>query len=160
MAEVIETTSRGAVPLDPDPLAARPHISWGAIFGGMFASLGLWLLLYVFGLAVGLSRLDPGDPGTLKSSGIFTGIWGLIAPLIALFAGGLVAGRAAGVPSRGEGAVHGLVMWGLTTVAGVALVAMTLAAVMSGVVAAGKSALQLGGQAAGAAAGGAEQAGS
>src|SRR3954447_5522222 len=109
MEEVIETAPRGAVPLDADPLAARPHISWGAIFGGMFASLGLWLLLYVFGLAVGLSRLHPPHPATPKSSGIFTGIWGVIAHVIALFAGGLVAGRGAGVASRGEGSVHGLV---------------------------------------------------
>lgn len=154
MAEVIETTARGADVLRERELtAAHPHISWGAIFGGVFASLGLWLLLYVFGLAVGLSRLDPNDPGTLKSSGIFTGVWGLVAPLVALFVGGLVAGRASGVPSHGEGATHGFVMWGLTTVAGVAMVAMALAATVSGVASAGKAALQAGGGAIGAAAG-------
>ena len=44
------------------------------------------------GLAVGLSSLNPANPGSARGAGIFTGVWGLIAPLIALFAGGWVAG--------------------------------------------------------------------
>ena len=42
----------------------RPRLSWGAIFGGAVTALGLWVLLYVFGLPpdVGASvpvRCDP-----------------------------------------------------------------------------------------------------
>lgn len=136
---------------------AHPRISWGAIFGGGFAALGLWLLLYAFGLAIGLSAVDPQNPGSLRGSGIFTGIWGLVSPLIALFVGGVVAGHAAGVRRRGEGALHGLVMWGLATVAGAAFAFSVAAAMISGVASAGKALAQAGASgianAAGAAAG-------
>jgi hypothetical protein len=136
-------------------ISPRPWISWGAIFGGAVTALGIWLLLYAFGLAVGLTVLDARDPSSLKPSGIFTGIWAVVTPLIALFVGGMVAGRGAGVPGRREGAAHGLVMWGLTTLVGAYIVVVALAAAMSGVASVG----QAGGSAVGAAASGAASGG-
>src|ERR1051325_12225951 len=104
MAEVVRTVPvQGADEGYMDVAATRPLISWGAIFGGAFAALGLWMLLYAFGLAIGLTGLDPNDKGSLKSSGIFTGVWGLLAPLLALFIRGFVAGRGAGVFRSGPG---------------------------------------------------------
>src|SRR4051812_33284226 len=153
MAELVQEIPVGT------PVEPRARISWAAIFGGAFTALGVWLLLYAFGLAVGLSVIDPHDTSSLKSSGIFTGVWGLITPLIALFIGGWVAGRGSGVHARPEGAVHGLIMWGLTTVAGAYIVMMALGAVLSGVASAGKAALGAGGAAVGAVAGGAQNAG-
>jgi hypothetical protein len=132
----------------------RPRLSWGAIFGGAVTALALWLLLYAFGLAVGLSSLDPTNPGSLKPSGIFTGIWALIAPLIALFVGGWVAGRGASVLSRSTGASHGLVMWGVTTLIGASMVIMLMSAIVGGAVSLGKAAASAGGEALGAAASG------
>ena len=55
----------------------RPRLSWGAIFGGAVTALGLWVLLYAFGLAVGLSSLDPANPHSVRGSSIFTGVWAL-----------------------------------------------------------------------------------
>jgi hypothetical protein len=154
MVEVAENAQDSLV---DDNLVAtvRPRLSWGAVFGGAVVGLGLWLLLYAFGLAVGLTVLDPSDPSSLKPSGIFTGVWSLIAPLIALFLGGLVAGRMSGVLRVGDGAIHGLAMWGLTTLIGACLVMMALAAAISSVAAAGGSALAAGGSTLGAAVAGA-----
>jgi hypothetical protein len=132
----------------------RPRLSWGAIFGGAVTALGLWVLLYALGLAAGLTSLDPANPHSARSSGIFTGIWALIAPLIALFVGGWVAGRGSSIFSRGQGATHGLVMWGLTTVLGASIVAMAASAIVGGVVAVGKAAVSAGSGAIGAVAGG------
>jgi hypothetical protein len=132
------------------PRSGLPRISWGAIFAGAVAALGLWLMLYSFGLAVGLTALDPDNPGSLKSSGVFTGIWGLVSPLVALFVGGVVAGRGAGLAGRGEAAVHGLVMWGLATVVGAFLVIAAVAAVIRGVASVGQVAVHAGGAAFGA----------
>ena len=134
------------------PLSARgdvlpyppPRVSWGAIFAGAVAALGVWVMLYALGLALGLSSLDPRDPSTLKSSGAFTGIWGIITPLVALFVGGMVAGRAAGIVTKLGGAIHGLVVWGLTTLAGGLLLVNLLAALVGGVAAVGKTAVQAG----------------
>jgi hypothetical protein len=99
------------------------RISWGALFAGAFAALGVWILLYALGVALGLSTVNPNDPGSVRGSGIFTGAWGLITPLIALFIGGLVAARSSGPNARVGGGMHGLVVWSLTAVGGVWLIA-------------------------------------
>jgi hypothetical protein len=132
----------------------RPRLSWGAIFGGAVTALGLWVLLYAFGLAVGLTSLDPANPNSVRGASIFTGVWGLLAPLIALFVGGWVAGRGSSIVTRGNGATHGLVMWGLTTLLGAWMVVMVTSAIVGGAVSVGKAAVSAGGNAIGAAAGG------
>jgi hypothetical protein len=137
-----------------EQVSERPRMSWGAIFGGAVTALGLWVLLYAFGLAVGLSSLNPGNPGSARGAGIFTGVWALIAPLIALFVGGWVAGRGANIRARGEGATHGLVMWGLTTLIGASMIGVAMSALVGGAVSVGKTAISAGGSAIGAAASG------
>lgn len=144
MAEVVETeTIEGtARPAASDFAVGRPRLSWGAVFGGAVAALGLWALLYVFGLAVGLSTLDPNGMRSMRPSALFAGIWAVIAPLIALFIGGWVAGRGAGFVGRAGGAVHGLVVWSLTTIFGGALVVAALSTIVSGMAAVGESVIR------------------
>jgi hypothetical protein len=157
MAEVIEER-RETVPVAPaeveptEVIAPQPRarMSWGAIFGGAFTTLGLWLLLYTFGLAVGLSSIDTSGAGHMRPSGVFAGVWAVIAPLVSLFIGGWVAGRGMGVFNRSSGAIHGLVMWGLTTLAGAAALIMLLSAVVSGVFNVGRMMAAAGGGPAGA----------
>ncbi|HYH99855.1 hypothetical protein [Hyalangium sp.] len=135
MAEIVEKSRVEAIPGVP------LKISWGAIFGGTFVALGVWILLYSLGLALGLSSVDPSDPGSAKSAGIGTGIWSLIAPLIALFIGGLVASRTAGVMDKMGGALHGAVLWGLTTLVGVILMGMAISSLLGAVFSVGKTAV-------------------
>lgn len=142
-----ETVGRGGIsPRVRGGFLAGPPVkmSWGAIFGGAVAALGIWGMLYALGLALGLSSVDPANPGSVKSSGVFTGIWGLVSPLVALFIGGMVAGRGAGVTTKMGGAIHGLVMWGLTTIAAAWLVTSILSALVGGVASVGKTAVQAG----------------
>lgn len=143
----VETVERGYVVPSP-PL----RLSWGAIFGGTVAALGIWLLLYALGLALGLSAMEPASPGSARGAGIFTGLWSLITPLIALFVGGVVAARGAGVVTKSGGAIHGLVMWGLTAVGGVFLLASLLGTLIGGIASAGKAAVSAAGTAAASAA--------
>ena len=144
MAEVLETeTVEGtARPASSDFVVGRPRLSWGAVFGGAVAALGLWALLYVFGLAVGLSTIDPNSMRGLRPSAMFAGIWAVIAPLIALFIGGWVAGRGAGFVGRAAGAVHGLVVWSLTTICGGALIVAILSTFASGVAQVGQAVIR------------------
>jgi len=135
MAEIVERSRVEAIPAVP------LKISWGAILGGTFVALGVWILLYSLGLALGLSSVDPNDPGSAKSAGIGTGIWSLIAPLIALFAGGVVASRTAGVLDKMGGALHGAVLWGLTTLVGVIVMGMALSSLLGAVFSVGKTAV-------------------
>jgi hypothetical protein len=118
------------------------------VFAGTFVTLGVWILLYAFGLAVGLSALDPNDLSSAKAAGIGTGIWSLVAPLIALFVGGMVTGRVAGVVDRGGAAMHGAVLWGLTTVGGILAVGMAIASLVGGIAALGGKAVSGAAQAA------------
>jgi hypothetical protein len=129
---VVERGEPKVATVNPQALPVSPRISWGAIFGGAIAALGLWVLLYAFGLAVGLSSMDPNDPHSARGSGIFTGLWSGIAPLVALFIGGVVAARLSGVVLRGVGAMHGLIMWGLVTVSGALMVFTIISSVVAG----------------------------
>jgi len=97
-------------------------LSWGAVLGGLVVTLGVYLLLMVLGLAAGLSSVDPANLASAKHAGIGAGIWSVVAPLLALFIGGVVASRTAGIVDRSSGAVHGAVLWSLATIAGVLLV--------------------------------------
>lgn len=128
---VVRTTDSGK--------GAPFHVSWGALFAGAAAALGVWILLYAFGVALGLSTVDPNDSDTLRASGIFTGVWGLVAPLVALFIGGLVAGRSGGALGRPGGALHGLVVWSLTALGGLFLVANLFGGVLGSAVAVGQN---------------------
>ena len=118
----------------------QPMLRWGAVIAGGAVAIGLWILLQVLGTGVGLATVDPDDTGTLRGAGIGTGIWSVIAPLIALFSGGYLAARLSGTVQRGIGAVHGLVLWSLTIVLGL----MSLFGVISGLT---RSAVELSDQA-------------
>lgn len=135
MAERVEKSQVQVIPGVPFKL------SWGAIFGGTFVALGVWILLYALGLALGLSAVDPEDPASARSAGIGTGIWSLIAPLIALFVGGLVASRTAGVVNKTGGALHGAVLWGFTTLVGVIVMGMALSSLLGTVFRVGTTAV-------------------
>lgn len=106
-------------------------VSWGSILAGLVVTLGTWILLTALGVALGLSQADPSNPGSLRSAGMVTGVWSLVVPFIALLFGGLVAARTAGVLSRPIGAIHGIVLWGLATIASVVLVGYVVKGVVN-----------------------------
>jgi len=145
MADVVQETPVGASVVEERVLRPRPRMSWGAIIGGMVAALGIGLLLYALGVAIGLSHINPRDLRSLRSSGILTGIWALATPLIALFVGGFVAARWSAAVTRPEGATHGLIVWGLSSAVGAYLVVTALSAVIGGVATVGHAVAQAGG---------------
>lgn len=120
------------------------RLSWGAILAGLVIALVAQIVLSVLGIAVGATLWDPGDPA--RALGIGAGIWVAVSALLALFAGGLVTGRLAGVLTPGDAALHGGVMWGLSILVTIWLTATGVGAVVGG-------AFQLAGGAAGAATG-------
>jgi hypothetical protein len=151
---VMATQTLGTPYVAPSPEVRRGvftghpiKVSWGGIFAGVVAALGIWVLLYVLGLALGLSAVHPTEASSIKASGIFTGIWSGIVPLIALFFGGFVAARAGGVIERGEGALHGLVVWGAAVLLGVYLLGGAIGTLLSGIGGVGKAALETAGMA-------------
>lgn len=124
--EHTETTRRGLP-------AAIKRVSWGAIFAGAFIALVVQLGLGLLGLAIGLGTIDPAtEANPLSGIGVGTGIWLAISTLIALFAGGFVAARMAGLPRRPDGILHGLVAWSLVTFLSFYLMTTAVGRVISG----------------------------
>jgi hypothetical protein len=110
--------SLGMRPFSRETIVDRrqPQLRWSAVFGGAVLTIGLWILLQILGTGIGLAAIDPSHAGSLR--GIGTGIWSIIAPLIAMFIGSYVAGRLSGTRDRAVGAMHGSVIWALALVLG------------------------------------------
>lgn len=132
----------------------QPHMRWSAVFAGTVFAIGLWILLQALGMGLGLAAVDTDDAGSLKSAGIGTGIWSLIAPLIAMFVGAILVGRLCGSRDRKVGAMHGAVMWALSSAVGVWALVSVLSAMASGVARVGGAAASTASSAVAGAAGG------
>jgi hypothetical protein len=92
------------------------RISWGAIIAGLIVALVTQILLTMLGVAIGAATIDPlYEQRPLEGLGTGAAIWWVVSSLISLFLGGCVAGRLAGVPRKGDGALHGIIMWGTAT---------------------------------------------
>lgn len=90
------------------------RISWGAILAGTLTALVVVSMLNLLGLGIGLSTINPmteNDP--LQGLGTGALIWFGLSNLVALFVGGLVAGRMSGYTSKSDGGLHGFLSWAL-----------------------------------------------
>ena len=88
------------------------------MFAGTLVALSLWGVLQLLGIGAGLAALDPDNVRSARGAAIGAGAWSVIAPLIALFVGGWVAGKLASTYERKVAGGHGLVVWGLTVALG------------------------------------------
>lgn len=95
------------------------RVSWGAIFAGAVLVLVLQLMMSLLGLAFGAGSIDPlQEQNPFSGLGLGTAIWLGLTTLLALFAGGWVSARLAGIPVRTESALHGVTTWGIATLCG------------------------------------------
>lgn len=96
--------------------AAVKRISWAAVVAGVVIVLVTQLLLSLLGLGIGASTINPiTEENATAGLGIGAGVWFIILSLLALFAGGWVSGRLAGIPRKTDAMLHGLLTWGLAT---------------------------------------------
>ncbi|MDI9222495.1 hypothetical protein QMZ30_16430 [Pantoea sp. EA-12] len=101
---VVVTESARGLPLK--------RISWSAVIAGVIAALIVHLLLGILGTAIGASVIDPQQEShPLEHIGTGALIWTGTSMALAIIAGGYVAGRLA----QREGALHGLLMFGVST---------------------------------------------
>jgi hypothetical protein len=142
-----------ATPTEPVVTAALPQLAppvvtaersaivsplgWSAIFAGATVAVGVWLVLHMLGIGIGLTAIDPRDAGTLRGVGIGTGVWSAIAPILALLIGGLVAGRMAPTINTANAAIHGAVVWALTALVSMVLLSMAVSSAVKGAAMAG-----------------------
>jgi uncharacterized membrane protein len=86
------------------------RVSWGGIFGGVLAAVGLLLLLGALGLAVGISAVDP-QSTELATLSTGAAIWTGVSLLLALFLGGMVATRLGATFDRTTSFFSGFLVW-------------------------------------------------
>lgn len=144
-----------------------PTVSWGAIFAGAFSAAALSFVLLAIGAAFGLSVASPWDftgheaADTAAAAGIGAAIFLIVVHAISSGTGGYLAGRLRPKPTglRGDetyfrDTAHGLVVWAVSAVATILMIACLAMAAASGGVALTAAGIGAAGQAAqGAAAG-------
>jgi ElaB/YqjD/DUF883 family membrane-anchored ribosome-binding protein len=148
------TTARPAFPREgayTDDRFGRPavrRISWGAIVAGVVVVLVVQMALMLLGLAIGAAAIDPvtADTPAASTLGVGGGVWWLASTAIAVFVGGWVAGRLAGMPSRTDGTLHGVVTWAVSTLIAIYLLSTAIGGLVGGAFGALGSAAQAVGQ--------------
>lgn len=123
-------------------------VSWGAIFAGIVIALVTMLALNMLGLAIGAATINPAseiDPVT-PALGTATVIWFAATNLLALFAGGFVAGHLSGFYENVDGLMHGLVTWAVTSLLVLFMLTTSVGNIISGVTNAASQALSAAGQ--------------
>ena len=110
------------------------RVSWGAVLAGMVIAVVVQLVLGLVGAGIGLSTVDPLRYSTPDAStfGIGAGIWWIVSSVIALFAGGWVAGHLSGSTEATDSLLHGLLTWGMATLVTVYLLASLVGSVVRG----------------------------
>jgi hypothetical protein len=109
------------------------HISWGSVFAGTIVAISLQFLLALLGLAIGLSVIDPAaEANPMAGLGVGSMIWWLISGLISLFVGAWAAAHLAGEREKTDGALHGVLTWGVTLVLSLLLITNAVGAVIGG----------------------------
>ena len=91
------------------------RINWGAIIGGSIIGLFFQILLGLFGLAVGITALNP-VAGAGRGFGIGAGIYIVLITIASVFIGSFAAGRFTGLASRYDGLLHGVATLALLTI--------------------------------------------
>lgn len=108
------------------------HVSWGSIFAGVVISLVVQFTLIMLGFAIGFGTLAAVEGNALAGVGIGAAVWWILSSIIALFVGGWVSSRLAGLQRVFDGLLHGLVTWGLVTLITIYFLTTGIGAVIGG----------------------------
>ena len=126
------------------------HVKWSAIFAGTVITLVVMLTLIMLGLAVGFAAINPAtEENPFGGLGIGTAVWWVISSIIAYFLGGWVSSRVAGLQRVFDGALHGLVTWGLVTLLTMFMLTSTVGFILGGAFGLVGNVVSVAGQAAG-----------
>jgi hypothetical protein len=110
-------------------------LRWNAVVAGMAVGIAIQLLLSMLGGAAGLAMSGASYAGVQPAAvPVFAGVWSAASLVVAAIAGGYVAARSTGFRRMGDGALHGAVAWGATTVFFALLAAIGAGATLGGLV--------------------------
>lgn len=114
---------------------ALERLSWGAVIAGSVIALVIQFALNLLGISIGVSSINPQygqDSAEPKSLATGAGVWVGLSTLIALFFGGWLAARFAGLPNDLDGMLHGILVWGVVMLISMILLLSGIGRVVSG----------------------------
>ncbi|HWG59831.1 MAG TPA: hypothetical protein VN661_12350 [Candidatus Acidoferrales bacterium] len=111
-------------------LVTRPN--WGAIWAGAFTFIAIWSVFGLLGMAIFASAANPAAPQPITGMSIGMAIWIVILTIIAMYVAGRVTGHLAGIANSRDGMTHGMIMFGLSVTAAIALIAFAGSAATGG----------------------------
>lgn len=105
--------------------SSKSAMSWGPIFGGAAAAIGVTLILLLLGSGVGLTMVSPwsGQSSSLDTVGVTAAIWLVVVQWLSSGLGGYITGRLrtkwAAVHTDEvffRDTAHGFISWALATI--------------------------------------------
>lgn len=112
---------------------AEQRVSWGAIIAGAVVALTVHVTLAVLGIAIGASVINPlHEANPVEGIGMGAGIYFVISAILAVLAGGYVAGALSRIQKSRNRTLHGLATWALVTLLSVMLLATGLGRLVGG----------------------------
>lgn len=96
----------------------RKRVSWGSIFAGVVTVLAISVLISMLITSIGLYQFNPTDSDPTSGIGATVGIGTAISMIVSFLIGGFVAGKLSGT----DGLIHGLVVWGVTSIVAILMV--------------------------------------
>jgi len=103
-------------------VVSRPN--WGAIWSGVFTFLGIWTVFGLLGTAIFASSANPNVAHPVGGMSTGISVWSVILTIIALFFAGRVTGHLAGIGNARDGVTHGMIMFGLSMVSALVIIAL------------------------------------
>jgi len=91
-------------------LAWADRVRWPAVWAGWLTYFALWVWFTAIGLAIWVGVAA--SPATAFGPGF--AVWTGVSSLVALFVGGVIMSRLAGIAGAGNGIWNGVVLWGLS----------------------------------------------
>ena len=108
--------------------------AWGAVIAGALVALMTTLILSLLFSGVGLQSINPAaEQNPLAGLGTGGVIAIILTNVIALFLGGYVTGKLAGSPRNSDALLHGVLTWGVLTLATVFLLSSAVGRLVGGV---------------------------
>jgi hypothetical protein len=107
----------------------QPALRWGPLIAGAAVAIGSWMVLQLFGTGVAMSVLDPYHVEEVRGIGIGSSAWSVLALVVSMFLGGMLAGRLAGNHSPRVAGLHGVLVWALTSFVGFVVISAAVAIV-------------------------------
>lgn len=90
------------------------RLDWSAIWGGVFSFIAIWSVFGLLGTAIFASTANVNNTRPLDEMGLGIGIWIIVLTIIAMYVAGRVTTHLAGIENALDGAIQGMIMFGLS----------------------------------------------